>query len=141
MSVTPPRSSPPRLDAASCTLGDVSMSSREMSRILNDLDQSVDSDAMSLRGASVSGSFSNLHFLSNRDSVYELQMDAQLETSRALLRNSFHSDDDAWSLGSFPRDDVKTREVVAGRVTCTPSLTSSTLRSTTSTRECALFNS
>ena len=100
-----PRTSPPRLDAATCNLADVSMSSSMVSRILNDLDQSVDSDAASLRAGSVSGSLSNLLLLGNRDSVYELQMDAQLETSRASLRNSFHSDEDAWSLGSFPRDD------------------------------------
>ena len=42
--------------------------------------------------------------MSNRESIYELQVDAELETSRSSIRNSFHSEDDAWSLGSLPKD-------------------------------------
>lgn len=56
-------------------------------------------------------------FMTNRESIYELQFDAELETSRGSLRNSFHSEDDAWSLGSIPKDsehnitEIETKDV------------------------------
>ena len=81
-----------------------------MNKVIADLDESQDSDVAPVSHDKYDV-ITNL-FMSNRESIYELQVDEQLETSRSSVRNSFHSEDDTWSLaGSIPKESDELKAI------------------------------